>query len=123
MGPLKKGLSKYYILRAVEDSLKRLQTDHIDLYQSHKDDPNTPSEETREAYSQLIREGKVRAVGASNYTAERFSESIEISRKQGYPSYESLHLEQLSDLIEATKLELEPSALEHLIKTRDTKRP
>jgi aryl-alcohol dehydrogenase-like predicted oxidoreductase len=90
MGPNKKGLSKAYILRAVEESLKRLQTDHIDLYQSHKDDPNTPLEETLEAYSQLIRDGKVRAIGASNYTAERLSESIEISRKQGYPSYQSV---------------------------------
>jgi aryl-alcohol dehydrogenase-like predicted oxidoreductase len=90
MGPGKKGLSKTYILRAVEDSLKRLQTDHIDLYQSHRDDPDTPLEETLEAYSQLIKEGKVRAIGASNYSAERLSEALRISRQQGYPSYQSL---------------------------------
>jgi aryl-alcohol dehydrogenase-like predicted oxidoreductase len=90
MGPGRKGLAKDYILRAAEDSLKRLQTDHIDLYQSHKDDPDTPLEETLEAYSQLIREGKVRAIGASNYTAERLSESLEISARLGLPAYQSL---------------------------------
>lgn len=90
MGPGKKGLSKSYILRAVEDSLKRLQTDYIDLYQSHRDDPDTPLEETLGAYSQLMREGKVRAMGASNYSAERLSEALHISRQQGYPGYQSL---------------------------------
>lgn len=90
MGPGRKGLSKTYILRAVEDSLKRLQTDTIDLYQSHRDDPDTPLEETLEAYAQLIKEGKVRAIGASNYSAERLSEALRISRQQGYPGYQSL---------------------------------
>ena len=71
MGPDKKGLSRAYILQAVEDSLRRLQTDHIDLYQSHKDDPETPLEETLGAFGDLIRQGKVRAIGASNYSAER----------------------------------------------------
>ncbi len=69
MDPGKKGLSKNYILGAVEDSLQRLQTDYIDLYQSHVDDPDTPLEETLEAYALLIQQGKVRAIGASNYTA------------------------------------------------------
>src|SRR5271157_2787145 len=77
MGPDKKGLSKPYILRSVEDSLQRLQTDYIDLYQSHTDDPNTPLEETLEAYGQLMREGKVRAIGASNFSAERLSQALE----------------------------------------------
>ncbi len=90
MGPGRKGLSKDYILRAVEDSLKRLQTDTIDLYQSHRDDLDTPLEETLEAYAQLIREGKVRAIGASNYSAERLSEALRISGKRGYPAYQSL---------------------------------
>ena len=83
MGPNNKGLSKAYLLRAVEGSLKRLQTDHIDLYQSHKDDPGTPLEETLEAYAQLIKQGKVRAIGASNYTAERLSEAVRISEQRG----------------------------------------
>ncbi len=90
MGPVKKGLSKTYILRAVEDSLNRLQTDVIDLYQSHKDDPTTPLEETLEAYASLIKQGKVRAIGASNYSAERLSEALEISARLGLPFYQSL---------------------------------
>lgn len=90
MGPNKKGLSKRCILHAIEDSLKRLQTDYIDLYQSHTDDPETPLEETLEAYAQLIKQGKVRAIGASNYGAERLSQALQISRQHGYPSYQSL---------------------------------
>jgi aryl-alcohol dehydrogenase-like predicted oxidoreductase len=90
MGPGKKGLSKAYILRAVEDSLRRLQTDYIDLYQSHKDDPETPLEETLETHAQLIRQGKVRAIGASNYSAERLAEALQVSRQRGLPRYESL---------------------------------
>lgn len=90
MGPDRKGLSKSYILRAVEDSLQRLQTDHIDLYQSHADDPETPLEETFEAYAQLIKDGKVGAIGASNFTAKRLSEALRASQNQGYPAYQSL---------------------------------
>ncbi len=90
MGPDKKGLSKDYILRAAEDSLRRLQTDVIDLYQSHQDDPDTPLEETLEAYSQLVKQGKIRAIGASNFGPERLSYALEASRKQGYPGYQSL---------------------------------
>jgi aryl-alcohol dehydrogenase-like predicted oxidoreductase len=70
MGPGKKGLSKAYILTAVEESLQRLQTEYIDLYQSHIDDAETPLDETLEAYTQLIGEGKVVAIGASNYRAK-----------------------------------------------------
>ena len=90
MSPEKKGLSKPYILRAAEDSLRRLQTDSIDLYQSHVDDPATPIEETLEAYAELISAGKVRAIGASNFTAERLTASLRISEERGYPSYVSL---------------------------------
>jgi aryl-alcohol dehydrogenase-like predicted oxidoreductase len=90
VNPENKGLKKDYILRAVEGSLKRLQTDYIDLYQSHKDDPTTPVEETLEAYAQLVQEGKVRAIGASNFEAARLRESLEASAKHGYPRYESL---------------------------------
>ncbi len=79
MGPNRKGLSKAYIMQAVEDSLRRLQTDYIDLYQSHADDPETPLEETLEAYDQLIKQGKVRAVGASNYSTARLAQSLEVS--------------------------------------------
>ncbi len=89
MGTGEKGLSKSYIFRAVDKSLQRLQTDYIDLYQSHFDDPDTPLEETLEAYAQLIKQGKVRAIGASNYTAERLSQALDIGKKP-YPAYQSL---------------------------------
>jgi aryl-alcohol dehydrogenase-like predicted oxidoreductase len=90
MGPDKKGLSKAYILRAVEDSLRRLQIDCIDLYQAHVDDPATPLEETFDAFAGLIEQGKVRAIGASNYTAERLTQALEISRRLSLPRYECL---------------------------------
>jgi aryl-alcohol dehydrogenase-like predicted oxidoreductase len=90
MAPDKKGLSKAYILRAAEDSLRRLQTDFIDLYQSHADDAETPIEETLGAYAELIKQGKVRAIGASNYKADRLAAALEISKKTGLPRYESL---------------------------------
>lgn len=90
MGPGKTGLSAKYIRQAVDDSLKRLQTDYIDLYQSHDDDPHTPMEETLGAYTDLIREGKIRAIGASNFTADRLAASLEISKANGYARYETL---------------------------------
>jgi aryl-alcohol dehydrogenase-like predicted oxidoreductase len=90
MGPGKVGLSKAYILDAVEASLRRLQTDWIDLYQSHKDDPNTPLEETLGAFTTLIEQGKVRAIGASNYSAERLEEALKVSKDQGLASYTTL---------------------------------
>jgi aryl-alcohol dehydrogenase-like predicted oxidoreductase len=90
MGDGKKGLTKKYILQAAEDSLKRLQTDYIDLYQTHFDDVNTPVEETLEAYAQLVKEGKVKWIGASNMSPERLILSLNASKKNGYPSYQSL---------------------------------
>jgi aryl-alcohol dehydrogenase-like predicted oxidoreductase len=86
----RKGLSKGYILSEVEDSLRRLQTDYIDLYQSHRDDPDTPVEETLDAYAQLVKQGKVRAIGASNFTPERLQASLRASSEHGYPRYECL---------------------------------
>ncbi len=112
MGPDRKGLSKSYILRAVEDSLRRLQTDHIDLYQSHTDDPETPLEDTLEAYAQLIRQGKIRAIGASNYTADRLAQALEVGKRPGYPSYQCLQpLYNLFDRADYES-ELEPLCLE-----------
>jgi len=108
MGPNRKGLSKSYILRAVEDSLQRLQTDYIDLYQSHADDPETPLNETLEAYAQLIREGKVRAIGASNYDANRLAQALQTSEQNDYPRYQCLQpLFNLYDRA-AFEKELEP---------------
>jgi len=112
MSPDRKGLSKSYILRAAEDSLKRLQTDYIDLYQSHADDPDTPLEETLEAFGRLIGDGKVRAIGASNYSAKRLSQALETSRRPGLPAYQSLQpLYNLYDRAEY-EAELEPLCLE-----------
>jgi aryl-alcohol dehydrogenase-like predicted oxidoreductase len=93
MGPGKEGLKADYIARAVEDSLRRLQTDHIDLYQSHRDDEKTPQEETLNAYGKLVKAGKVRTIGASNFTAARLREALDISVKNGLPRYESLQPE------------------------------
>jgi aryl-alcohol dehydrogenase-like predicted oxidoreductase len=90
MAPDKKGLSPAYIQRAVEDSLKRLQTDHIDLYQSHTDDAETPLADTLRAYDGLIKAGKVRAIGASNFSAERFEEALAVSKQHNLPRYESM---------------------------------
>ena len=90
MGDGKKGLSKIYIIRAIEDSLRRLHTDHIDLYQSHFDDEITPVEETMEAYFQLIKEGKVIATGTSNMSPERLKQSLDSSRQNNMPTYETL---------------------------------
>jgi aryl-alcohol dehydrogenase-like predicted oxidoreductase len=90
MGPGRKGLSRAYMQRAVEDSLRRLQTDYIDLYQSHRDDPDTPIEETLSSYADLIKAGKVREIGASNFSADRLAESLKISAEKGLPRYQSL---------------------------------
>jgi aryl-alcohol dehydrogenase-like predicted oxidoreductase len=87
MGPAGKGLSKVHILHAVEASLRRLQTDYIDLYQSHTDDADTPLEETLEAYAELVQAGKVKAIGASNYTAERLDHALRVSSEKHYPAY------------------------------------
>lgn len=90
MGPDKRGLSRSHILGAVEESLRRLQIDCIDLYQAHIDDASTPLEETLTAFAHLIRQGKVRAIGASNYNAERLTQALEISRQHHLPRYECL---------------------------------
>ena len=90
MAPGKKGLSRRYMMQAVEDSLRRLQTDYIDLYQSHRDDPDTPIEETLSAYGDLIKQGKIREIGASNFSAARLAESLKISSEKGLPRYQSL---------------------------------
>jgi aryl-alcohol dehydrogenase-like predicted oxidoreductase len=110
-----KGLSKPYILRSAEASLRRLQTDTIDLYQAHQDDADTPLEETLEAFTRLIEQGKVRAIGASNYTGERRAQALAVSREHGYVRYESL--QPLYNLYDRAEYEtkLEPVCLENHI--------
>jgi len=90
MGKGGKGLSRKHILASVDASLKRLRTDYIDLYQAHADDASVPLEETLEAFASLIAAGKVRAIGASNYTAPRLAEALAVSKAQGLARYVSL---------------------------------
>ncbi len=90
MGPGKTGLNPAYIRQAVEDSLRRLQTDVIDLYQSHDDDITTPMQDTLGAFDDLVRAGKVRAIGASNFTTERLALALKTSDQLGLVRYESL---------------------------------
>ncbi len=90
MAPGKQGLSAAYMQTAIEDSLRRLRTDYIDLYQSHRDDPETPIEETLSSYAGLIKQGKVREIGASNFSADRLAQSLKVSSEKGLPRYQSL---------------------------------
>jgi aryl-alcohol dehydrogenase-like predicted oxidoreductase len=90
MGEGKKGLKASYIRQAVDDSLRRLQTDYIDVYQAHQDDRDTPLEETLGAFSELVKQGKVRYIGASNYSGARLTEALETSGNHGLASCVSL---------------------------------
>ena len=85
-----KGLAPAWIREAVEASLRRLNVDCIDLYQAHKDDEATPLEATLECFASLIKEGKVRAIGASNYSAPRLAQALATSQRLGLPRYQSL---------------------------------
>jgi aryl-alcohol dehydrogenase-like predicted oxidoreductase len=107
------GLRPAQIERHVEGSLKRLQTDRIDLYQTHKDDPDTPVEETLQALAKLVKAGKVRAIGASQYNPARLRESMEASKRLGIPRYDTLQPEfNLYDRA-GFERDLQPVALEY----------
>jgi aryl-alcohol dehydrogenase-like predicted oxidoreductase len=111
----KAGLSKDHIARAVEASLKRLRTDYIDLYFAHRDDESTPLEETLEAFAGLVKAGKVRALGASNYSAARLAEALAIAEKKSLPRYEALQpLYNLSDR-KVFEAELEAACRDHAV--------
>ncbi|MFN4259964.1 MAG: aldo/keto reductase [Gemmataceae bacterium] len=104
--PFDEGLSRRHILKAVEDSLRRLRTDYIDLYQTHQPDPDTPAEETLQAFDDLVRAGKVRYIGCSNYPAWQVALSLGISARHGWsrfdcvqPRYNLLHREIESELL------------------------
>src|SRR6201994_2440776 len=114
MGSGDKGLSRSWIMQEVEASLKRLQTDVIDLYQAHRDDPDTPQEETAQAFADLVKQGKVRALGASNFTAARLNSALETSKAHSLPRYESL--QPLYNLVERPAFEDE---LESLCQTEE----
>lgn len=93
MGNGHQGLGKQYILEAAEASLRRLGVETIDLYQSHKDDAASPIEGALEAYQQLIEQGKVRAIGASNFKGARLTEALELAAREGLPAYATLQPE------------------------------
>ena len=109
MGPGESGLSAAYIRRAVDRSLQRLRTDYIDLYQAHRDDSNTPLEETAAAFDELIKAGKVRAIGASNFTASRLTAALQTSDRLGLARYCSV--QPLYNLMQRTDYEGELAAL------------
>lgn len=113
MSPEKTGLKPQYIRQAVEDSLRRLQTDYIDIYQAHRDDEGTPLAETLNAFDLLIKEGKVRAIGASNYSAARLQEALQTSEKEGLARYETLQPEYNLYDRECYEAELEKVVTEH----------
>ncbi len=108
-----KGLKRAQIEGHVEKSLRRLQTDRIDLYQTHLDDPGTPLDETLEALGRLVQSGKVRAIGASQYSGERLRASLEASKRLGLPRYETLQPELNLHDRENFERDLQPVALEY----------
>ncbi|MDB4901755.1 MAG: ral stress protein 69 [Mucilaginibacter sp.] len=103
-----KGLSRKHITKAVENSLKRLQTDYIDLYQAHTDDKDTPLLETLETFTELIKQGKVRAIGASNYDGSRLKEARQVSKDNRLAVYECLQPEYNLYQREQYEKDLEP---------------
>jgi aryl-alcohol dehydrogenase-like predicted oxidoreductase len=104
-GPDGEGLSRAHILRAVEDSLRRLQTDHIDLYQAHSPDTLAPIEETMRAFDDLVKQGKVRYVGCSNYSGDQLAEAIQAAKREGLVEYTTLQPHW--SLVERLKFEIE----------------
>jgi aryl-alcohol dehydrogenase-like predicted oxidoreductase len=115
MGDGKKGLTAGYIEQAVEDSLRRLQTDYIDLYQAHRDDAETPLEETLGAFDKLVRQGKVRHIGASNYGGARLKEALRASKDNGLVSYISIQPQYNLVAREQFETELLPVVQEHTL--------
>ncbi len=115
MGEGKKGLSRKYITGAVQDSLKRLQTDYIDLYQSHDNDKDTPLLETMETFNDLIKQGKVKTIGASNFSAARLKEALQVSKDNGLAAYQCLQPEYNLYAREHYEKELEPICRERNI--------
>ena len=113
--PNQGGLSRQWIMRAVEDSLRRLQTDYIDLYQAHIDDGRTPLDETLRAFDDLVRAGKVRYIGASNYSAWRLTRALWESDKRGYARYESIQPRHNMVIRDEYERELEPLCQEQQI--------
>jgi aryl-alcohol dehydrogenase-like predicted oxidoreductase len=114
-GPNDGGLSRQHIVEGVEASLRRLQTDYIDLYQAHWDDKDTPLEETLRAFDDLVRQGKVRYLGASNHVAWRLTRALWVSDRHGFPRYECLQPKYNLVIRDEYERELEPLCLEQSI--------
>ncbi|GJH23136.1 aldo/keto reductase [Caballeronia novacaledonica] len=109
------GLTAANIAAAVDDSLRRLKTDYIDVYFSHYDDENTPLDQTLDAYQKLIKAGKVRVIGASNYTGERLDTALAVAKESGLPAYQILQPEYNLYDREGYETGLEPVAEQHKI--------
>ncbi|HEV8438307.1 MAG TPA: aldo/keto reductase [Methylomirabilota bacterium] len=114
-GPNDTGLSRQHIMAGVDASLRRLRTDYIDLYQAHWDDRETPLEETLRAFDDLVRQGKVRYIGASNYHAWRLTRALWESDRRGYARYESLQPKYNLVFRDEYERELEPLCLEQAV--------
>jgi aryl-alcohol dehydrogenase-like predicted oxidoreductase len=111
-GPNDKGLSRQHIMAAIDDSLRRLQTDYVDIYQAHWDDRETPLEETLRAFDDLVKQGKVRYLGASNYPAWRLTRALWVSDKHGFARYECLQPKYNLVMRDEYERELEPLCIE-----------
>ncbi len=111
-GPNDRGGSRVHILKQIDDSLRRLQTDHVDLYQMHAQDRATPIEETLSALDSLVKAGKVRYIGASNFTAARLVESLWVAEKEGYERFVSLQ-PQYNLVCRQIEMELLPACRRH----------
>jgi aryl-alcohol dehydrogenase-like predicted oxidoreductase len=111
MGEDRSGLRREHIVRSVEESLSRLKRDHIDVYMAHRDDPDTPLDETLEAFSSLVDQGKVRWLAASNYDGDRLRDALDISQRRGFHRYECL--EPLYNLCDRTGFETDLAPVCH----------
>jgi len=111
-GPNEAGLSRHHIIAAVDASLRRLETDYVDLYQAHRDDRDTPLDETLRTFDDLVRQGKVRYAGASNYQAWRLTQALWESDRHGYPRYETIQPKYNLVSRDEYERELEPLCLE-----------
>jgi len=114
-GPNDRGLSRLHIMAGVEASLRRLQTDYIDLYQAHRDDPDTPLDETLRAFDDLVRQGKVRYVACSNYRSWRLMEALWTSDKRGFERFECLQPKYNLMFRDEYERELEPLCREQQV--------
>ena len=111
-GPNDVGVNKKYVMQAIDDSLKRLGTDYVDLYQIHSPDPTTPIEETAEAYNDVVRAGKARYIGVSNFSGSELVEALWAQDKNGFSKFNSVQ-PRYNLLYREAERELFPACIEH----------